>query len=100
MATNLESGWNENDYNKFSHDLSQDMKEGVTISEFNSQRDDAYSNLGNHLLSELVTIHKNPDNIMAIWKIKFEKRNEPGLGIYRFKEINNKLLIVGAMFHA
>ncbi|MFW2373389.1 MAG: hypothetical protein ACN4GM_09745 [Gammaproteobacteria bacterium] len=100
LAENMENGWNENDYVKFSKDQTDEFRKQVDIHEFNKQRNDAYGQLGSHEIIDFVTLHKNPDNIIIIWKMKFEKRDEHGLAIYYFKEINDKAVISGAMFHA
>ena len=100
LAIEMENGWNDNDYERFSLNITDDFKKQVDIKEFNKQRKEAYTTLGNHTLSELVTLHRNPDNIIIIWKIKYEKRNELGLSIYYFKEQNEKIVIIGSMFHA
>ena len=34
IAQELESGWNENDYEKFIHHVAQDMKESIDINNF------------------------------------------------------------------
>jgi len=100
LAENMENGWNENNYDKFSIDITDDFRNQVNMHEFERQRNISYPKLGNHKLAELVTLHRNPDNIIIIWKLKYENRNELGLAVYHFKEINNRIQIIGSMFHA
>jgi len=100
LAIDMENGWNENNYQKFSLNMTDDFRNQVDLEEFNKQRNEAYPKLGNHELSNLVVLHKNPDNIIIIWKMKYEKRNELGLAMYYFKELNDKIVIIGSMFHA
>ena len=91
IAENMENGWNENNYFKFSRDQTSDMKIAIDLTEFEKQRNESYPELGNHKLIDLVALHKNPDNLIVIWKMEFAKRKEPGLCIYYFKERNKKI---------
>ena len=100
LAINMENGWNENNYDKFSLNMTDDFRNQVDLKEFDKQRNATYPKLGSHELSNLVELHKNPDNIIIIWKMKYDKRNELGLVVYYFKEINDKIVIIGSMFHA
>ena len=46
-----------------------------------------------------MTIHINPTNVIIIWEIDFEKRSEPGLGVYRFIETNGNIEVESSLHH-
>lgn len=35
-------------------------------------------------------MHLTPGNLVITWEVGFANRSELGLGIYRFKEVNNE----------
>ena len=47
-----------------------------------------------------MALHRNPENVIVIWKVDFEKRKEPGLLMYEFEEHEGKVLISGCTYHA
>lgn len=99
IAEQLEAGWNENDYQKFIKHVAIDKKESIDINNFNKQRTESINVLGKSTLGQLVKIHKNPNNIVIIWEILFEKRPEPGLGVYRFIESNGTITVESSLHH-
>lgn len=100
LAKNMEEGWNSKNYEMFMRDASAGAKNVFTKALFNKELERSYEKLGKHTVGDFVTMHKNPHNIIIIWKLIFEKRSEPGLLIYHFEEIDNNLLISGATYHA
>jgi hypothetical protein len=100
LADHTEGSWNQKDYDSFCRYLFEDPEHKFTEENFNKQIDENYDTYGNHTVTEFVTLHRNPDNIIIIWKVDFEKRNEPGLLMYKFKEHNNQVLIEGCTYQA
>jgi len=99
IAQELESGWNDNNYEKFIHHVAKDMRESIDINNFNKQRTEVITKLGKSTLGQLVKIHRNPNNVVIIWEIEFEKRPEPGLGVYRFIETNGTVKVESSLHH-
>ena len=100
LAESMEEGWNQKNYDMFINNAAAEAKEAFTISHFNKEIERSYDKLGKHTIQNVVMLHKNPDNIIVIWKVKYEKRKEPGLLIYHFEERNNKIVISGSTNHA
>ena len=99
IVKDLETGWNENDYEKFIQHVAIDMKDSIDINNFKKQRIAAIKMLGKSSLGQPVKIHKNPNNIVIIWEILFEKRAEPGLGVYRFVETDGVIKVESSLHH-
>ena len=100
LAESMEEGWNQKNYDLFINNATEEAKTSFTISHFNKEIERSYDKLGKHTIQDVAMLHKNPDNIIVIWKVKYEKRNEPGLLIYHFEERNNKIVISGSTNHA
>ena len=96
LAEHTEAAWNNKSYGDFCHYLSEQFPE----EEFNRQLEDSYDELGAHTLKDLVAIHRNPENVIAIWKVDFEKRKDQGLLMYCFIEVEGKPLIAGCTYHS
>ena len=84
IAENMENGWNENNYFKVSRDQTSDMKIAIDLTEFEKQRNESYPKLGNHKLIDLVALHKNPDNLIVIWKMSLQKEKNLGFAFLFF----------------
>ena len=76
------------------------MKKVTRIFAFNSQVKENYDTFGKHTITEFVALHRNPENIIVLWKVSFENRKEPGLLMYRFIEKEEKILIEGCTYQA
>ena len=101
LAEHTENSWNQKNYNAFCrYLLKKDSEQGFPEDDFNRQIEENYDTYGYHTIGNLVTIHRNPDHIVVIWKVEFENRKEPGLLIYSFKELEGKVLIDGCSYHA
>lgn len=101
LAEHTEGSWNRKDYDEFcKYLLTESPDKRLPEEEFNRQIEESYDTYGIHMISELVAIHRNPDNVIVIWKVNFEKREEPGLLIYGFKEHQGRILIEGCSYHA
>lgn len=100
MAKNMEEGWNENNYKLFSRDLTEETMIKFDADCLNDQHLEAYKKLGNQSIGELMAIHKNPDNLVVIWKVEYEKRQSPGVVIYQFSESEGKLVITSSHSHS
>ena len=101
LAEHTENSWNQKNYKEFCrYFLDENPEQTFPEEEFNRQIDENYDALGNHTIADLVTVHKNPDHVIVIWKVDLKNREEPGLLIYGFKEHKGKILIEGCSYHA
>jgi hypothetical protein len=101
LAEHTEDSWNKKDYQGFCRFfLSATPEQTFPESEFNRQINENYDTFGKHTISDFVAIHRNPDNVIVIWKVNFESRKEPGLLMYEFKEHDGEILIGGCSYHA
>ena len=105
LAEHTENSWNQKDYQGFCRYLLENSSEGgceehFPEAEFQRQLEENYPLHGDHKISDLVTIHRNPDHVIVIWKVTLEKRPEPGLLIYGFREHDGEILIEGCSYHA
>ncbi len=96
LAEHTENAWNTKSFQDFCYFLSSEFPE----EEFNRQLKESYDEFGIHTISDLVAIHRNPENVIVIWRVDFEKRNESGLLIYCFIESEGKVLISGCTYHS
>lgn len=99
IAIALESAWNDNNYEKFIQHVAADKRDSLDINNFNRQRTEAINELGKSTLGRVVATHKNPENIVIIWEILFEKRAEPGIGVYRFSESHGTINVESSLHH-
>ncbi len=101
LAEHTENAWNDKDYSGFIKCfIEEDPSEHFPEEEFNRQIEEDYDVYGKHTIADLVTIHRNPDHVIVIWKVKLANRQEPGLLIYGFREREGKVLIEGCSYHA
>jgi len=100
LAEHTEESWNQKNYKNFCRYLLEDPEHKFTEENFNNQVKENYDTYGNHTIIELVALHRNPENIIIIWKVGFENRKEPGLLMYKFKEYEGQVLIEGCTYHA
>jgi len=98
IARSMAEAWSNDDYDKFISYFEEQKKAALDHEAFREQRSWVAEELGTYSLNRLDTIHKNPGNIVIIWKVDFANRDEPGLGIYRFKEVNGKLLVSSCIY--
>ncbi len=97
IAKQLETGWNENNYDKFIQHVASDKKDSIDKDSFTKQRTEAIKELGKSTLGQPIKVHKNPNNVVVIWEILFDKRPEPGIGIYRFVETNGIIKVESSL---
>jgi|TARA_R110002050_G_scaffold171701_3_gene303814 hypothetical protein len=101
LAEHTENAWNEKSYSDFiQYFIDENPSEHFPEEEFNRQIEENYDAYGKHTIADLVTIHRNPDHVIVIWKVDLENREEPGLLIYGFRERDGKVLIEGCSYHA
>jgi len=101
LAEHTENSWNQKNYDGFClYLLEESPEQRFPEEEFYRQIEESYDTYGHHTIADLVVIHRNPDHVIVIWKVDLEKRNEPGLLIYGFKEHEGKMLIEGCSYHA
>jgi len=100
LAEHTENSWNLKSYDNFCRYLIGD-KSGHQFpeDEFNKQIEENYDMYGRHTISKMVTLHRNPKNLIVLWEVDFEKRKEPGLLMYQFEEYEDKILISGCSYH-
>ncbi|MFC3152285.1 hypothetical protein ACFOEK_14715 [Litoribrevibacter euphylliae] len=101
IAEHTENAWNEKSYEGFCKYLLK-AAPGQLIPEevFNHQLENEYDRYGLHTIADLVAIHRNPDNVVVMWKVNFEKRPEPGLLMYCFIQYEDEVLIDGCIYQA
>lgn len=100
LAVHTENSWNLKDYHGFCRFLVKGNPDSeFTEDEFNRQLEESYDVYGFHTISDLVAIHRNPDNVIVLWKVKFEKRPDPGLLMYEFQEHDGQILIPACSYH-
>lgn len=97
IAKNMIEAWSNDDYDNFIKYFTDPQKESLDLEKFSIQRS-WIKDLGTYSLNEIVTVHKNPDNIVVIWKIGFANRSELGIGVYRFREIKNQILVQSCIY--
>ncbi|MBV1882441.1 MAG: hypothetical protein KUG82_12460 [Pseudomonadales bacterium] len=101
LAEHTENAWNQKNYDDFCRYLiEENPDQKFPEEEFNRQIEESYDTYGHHTIANLVAIHRNPDHVIVIWKVKLDKRNEPGLLIYGFREHDGQILIEGCSYHA
>ncbi|OUR86884.1 hypothetical protein A9Q81_27530 [Gammaproteobacteria bacterium 42_54_T18] len=101
LAEHTESSWNDKDYSGFiQYFIDEDPSEHFPEEEFNRQIEENYNTYGKHTIADLLAIHRNPDHVIVLWKVKLEHRKEPGLLMYGFRECEGKVLIEGCSYHA
>jgi len=98
IAKSMCSAWSNDDYKTFTSYMEEDKKKTLTEDNFKTQRSWVADELGKYSINKIESIHRNPGNIVITWKISFANRNELGLGIYRFKEINNEIKVSSCIF--
>jgi hypothetical protein len=96
LAEHTEKSWNNKSYEDFFYYLSDQFSE----EEFNRQLENSYDEFGIHTITDLVAIHRNPENVIILWQVDFERRKEPGLLMYCFIESEGKALIGGCTYHS
>lgn len=96
IAESMQVGWDEDNYEQFSEYFSENMKGYVDIENYSKQRKEIFPDLGNHKRMELLATHKNPNEIIVMWRLYCSKRETPALTTYFFKEKNGKVEIAAA----
>jgi len=101
LAEHTENAWNKKSYSDFvRYFIDENPAEHFPEEEFNRQIEENYDTYGKHTIADLVAIHRNPDHVIVLWKVDLEKRTEPGLLIYGFREHEGQVLIEGCSYHA
>ncbi len=65
LAKHTEDSWNKKDYWLFCHYLLEDPEHKFTEECFNGQIEKNYDKYGKHTIKYLVTLHRNPDNVIV-----------------------------------
>jgi len=98
IAKDMAEAWSNDDYHTFITFFEKDKKGLLTEEDFKTQRSWVAEELGAYSIDKIELIHKNPGNVIITWKVSFSNRSEPGLGIYRFKEINNEIIVQSCIY--
>ena len=98
IAKIMAAAWSSDDYHKFIGFFEKDKKGLLTESDFKTQRSWVAEELGIYSINTIDSIHKNPCNVVITWKINFTNRSEPGLGIYRFKGKDGKIIVSSCIY--
>jgi len=96
IAESMQVGWDEDNYDQFSEFFSESMKANVDKGNYSKQREVIFVDLGKHKKMELLATHKNPDEIIVMWRLHCTNRKTPALTTYFFKEKNGKVEIAAA----
>jgi len=97
IAKSMIEAWSNDDYDNFIKYFIEQHRNSLDLDTFKTQRS-WISELGDYSLNKLVELHKNPSNIVIIWKIAFANRSELGIGVYRFKEENNQVMVQSCIY--
>ena len=98
IAQSMAKAWSSDNYENFIEYFEAHKKEALDLESFTTQRSWVSEELGSYTLSDIESIHKNPGNIIVIWKVNFSNRDEQGLGIYRFKDINGTIQVSSCIY--
>ena len=98
IAKSMAEAWSNDDYKSFTVYFEKDKKGILTEDDFKTQRSWVAEELGSYTINEIESIHQNPTNVVITWKVSFSNRSELGLGIYRFKEINNEINVTSCIY--
>ncbi|MCW8934704.1 MAG: hypothetical protein OQK98_08265 [Gammaproteobacteria bacterium] len=98
IAKSMADAWSNDDYQSFIGYFEDSKKSLLTEDDFKTQRSWVADELGSYSIHKIQTIHKNPDNLVITWKVSFSNRRELGLGIYRFKEKYNEIVVSSCIY--
>ena len=98
IAKSMAKAWSIYDYTSFTAYFEKDKKDSLTEDAFKTQRSWVAEELGAYSLDKIESIHFNPGNLVITWKIAFTNRSELDLAIYRFKEINNEIVVSSCIY--
>lgn len=98
IAKRMAEAWSSDDYHTFIGFFEKDKKGLLTEDDFKIQRSWVADELGTYSICKIDLIHKNPGNLVVTWKVSFANRSEPGLGIYRFKEIDDEIIVSSCIY--
>ena len=99
LVVDTENAWNNKNYKMFCQHLLIDPEHEFTSENFYAQIEKKHTRLGAHTVKDCIALHRNPDNIVVMWEVGIECRDEPGVIIYKFTEQKNKIVITGCTFH-
>lgn len=98
IAEHMASAWSSDDYADFIRYFEEQKKDALDLEAFTTQRSWVAEELGTYKLGKFESMHTNPDNIVVIWKVNFANRNEPGLAIYRFKDVDGQVKVSSCIY--
>ncbi len=100
MAKSMEQAWDDNDYDTFVSGWSDETRKKFAKEEFDRQRNILFPRLGAYTTLKFLNIHRGPAEIIVQWEIKYLKRQEPLLLIYRLGQKEGKIIFTDCVFHA
>ena len=98
IAKSIAEAWSNDNYHTFIGYFEKDKKGLLTEDDFKTQRSWVAEELGAYSINKIESIHKNPSNVVITWKVNFANRDELGLAIYRFKEIDNEIIVSSCIY--
>ncbi len=99
LAEHTEKAWNDKNYEMFCEHLLIEPEHDFTSDNFYDQIKRNYDKWGLHTVKDFIALNRNPENIVVMWELGIENREEPGVIIYKFTEHENKIVITGCTFH-
>ena len=71
LAQHAEESWNKKSYKKFCRYIFEDPEHKFIEQNFNKQINENFDTYGNHTIGEFVALHRNPENVIILWKVNF-----------------------------
>ena len=99
IVESMHDGWSTDCYDKFSEHFCDSMKEAINNENYEEQRKVMFTELGRHKKLEIATYHRNPHDLIVIYRVYFELRESPALAIYFFGEEKERVVINSATLH-
>jgi len=94
IVEEMQRGWDENDYETFTANFSDEFLRFMTRSEFDKQRGEVFSKLGKHTGLSFVHIHRNPTDVSVLWEMTCSGRSMSALICCRFMKIEQGAVMV------
>ncbi len=93
MVEEMQLGWDEDSYERFTSNLSGEFLQFMTRDEFDKQRGEIFPKLGKHTGLTFVHIHRNPTDVSVLWEMECTGRSMSALICCRFTKIKQRVVI-------
>lgn len=100
MVEAMQLGWDENDYEKFTSDFSDEFLRFMTKDEFGRQRGVLFPKLGKHAGLTFVHIHRNPTDVAVLWEMTCTGRSMSALICCRFAKVEQRVVMAGGWINS